>query len=299
MANRVDAQDLSSELRSCFPEWHSGEPTFVASGLEASVFRVTTACHGPLALKVFASHHIQNDNDTDLDARDLLRQDQQAFVHLQSCGLPAPCVVGLHVGRVSFLAYHFVETDELPCPASSIGRLVGILHRAGAPGFLPVAHRGNAAFEPVAAALIDARLTAVRRLAKIDLPSVDASTWERCLTMAKGPRTLLHMDVRQANFLCRSGRVQAWIDWSNAIIAHPVFEMARIVEYGLNLDEVLAGYGNDPRADVRPATWIAARVYTAAMLAVVHLSEAPDPARAEVAVAHLAALLDQFQQEMK
>lgn len=298
MPRAVDAGDLSSELQACFPEWRSGEPVFVASGVEAAIFRITTSLHGPLALKVFPSHCIRNDNDSDLDARDLLSQDQRLFLHLHRCGLPAPHVVGLHIGRVSFLAYRFVDTDDVPAPVSSIGRLVGVLHRAGAPGFRPVAHRGSDAFEPVAAALIDARLATVRRLAGIDLPRVDVSTWERCLAMARGPRTLLHMDVRQANFLCRAGRVQAWIDWSNAIVAHPVLELARIVEFGLDLDEVLAGYGDDPCADVPPATWTAARVYTAAMLAVVHLSEVPDPVRANAAVSHLATVLDRFQQEL-
>lgn len=297
MPQLVDAKDLSSELQACFPEWRAGEPVFVASGVEAAIFRVATPDHGPLALKVFADHGIHNDNDSGLDARDLLQQDREVFLHLHRCGLPAPHVVGLHVGRLSFLAYRFVDTDALPVPVSSIGRLVGALHRAGTPEFRPVAHRGSEAFEPVAASLIDARLAAVRRLAGIDLPRVDVSAWERNLAMAQGPRTLLHMDVRPANFLCHSGRVQAWIDWSNAIVAHPVLELARIVEFGLALDDILAGYGEDPCADVRPATWTAARVYTAAMLAVVHLSEVPDRARAEAAVSHLATLLDRFRQE--
>lgn len=298
MPHAVDAENLASELQACFPEWHSGAPVFVACGVEASIFRVATRSHGPLALKVFASHSIQNDNDSDLDARDLLTQDQQVFLHLHRCGLPAPHAVALHLGRVSFLAYRFVDTDALPAPVSSIGELVGVLHRSGAPGFRPVAHRGSDAFEPVAAGLIDARLAAVRRLAGIDLPNVEVSTWAHCLAMAKGPRTLLHMDVRPANFLCHSGQVQAWIDWSNAVVAHPVLELARIVEFGLDLDEILAGYGDDPCADIRPATWTAARIYTAAMLAVVHLSEVPDPARAKEAVSHLATLLDRFQQEL-
>jgi hypothetical protein len=291
---------LAREIADCFPDWGASGLSTVASGLEATVYRVETRRHGPVAVKVFAERTIHNDNDRDLDARELLRQDSVLFEHLLAHGLPAPRVIALHFGAsIDFFAYSFVETDGHGCSAREIGGLVRHLHRTPLPPCLPIAHRGNQRFEPVAAELIHARTGVVRRKAGGALPEIDTTEVEASLDAVRGPRALLHMDVRPANILCRGGRVEAWIDWSNAIAAHPVFEMARIAEYGLDYDEVIAGYGDDPLASVAPATATAARIYTAAMLAVVHLSEAPDPARASAAVARLRALMEQFGREVR
>lgn len=275
--------------------WEAAAPSVVASGLEATIHRVQTRAYGTLAIKMFASRAIDNDNDQGLDSRDFLRQDALAFEHLVGCGLPAPRVIALHFGAsIDFLAYSFVETDGTHCSPAEMGKLARRLHEAPLPGFMPVAHRGNDRFEGTAAALICRRLDVVRCLSALDLPEISEARLASSLSTSAGSRALLHMDLRPANVLCVGGRAVAWIDWSNAVIANPVLELARIGEYGLPFDEIVAGYGHDPLEAVPPSTMIAARLYTAVMLAVLYLSEAPDAERAVDAVKRVRELLLAF-----
>jgi Phosphotransferase enzyme family len=287
--------DLDDEIRRCFPEWGAGPAAAVASGLEATVYRVETRALGALALKVPLSRYVENDNDQGLDARDLLRQDGAAAAHLCAQGLPAPEIVALHLGdAIDFLAYRFVEIDGAPASPEKVGHLIRRLHDAPLPGFLPVAHRGRAQVEPTLAALTYERLKAVRRISGEALPDVPEEVLRAALEGHRGRRSLLHMDVRAANLLCKGGEVAALIDWSNALVADPILELARIAEYGDPIDRVLAGYGEDALARAPAEAVLASRLYTAVMLAVVFLSEAPDPGRAPAAVARVRALLGEL-----
>lgn len=91
--------------------------------------------------------------------------------------------------------------------------------------------------------------------------------------------------------------MRAFLDWSNALVGDPDLELCRLAEYapprenGLDLDQVLTGYGR-PDAVTAPWSWIY-RLDAAVMLAVVFLHEAPDPARAEAQVERLLALREQ------
>jgi aminoglycoside phosphotransferase (APT) family kinase protein len=86
------------------------------------------------------------------------------------------------------------------------------------------------------------------------------------------------MDMRPANVLTRDGHIVAVIDWSNALIGDPALELARIAEYGYLDAEFYAGYGmTDGFAHVPRSVELLYRLDTAVMLAVVFLSESPDP----------------------
>ena len=92
-------------------------------------------------------------------------------------------------------------------------------------------------------------------------------------------RALLHMDIRPANLLTKSGALRGVVDWSNALIGDPALELARIAEYGFLTREFLAGYDDQtPFAQVPAAAELLFRLDTAVMLAVVFLSEAPEAA---------------------
>lgn len=297
MNNPCITDRLDMEIATCFPKWRASTPVAIASGLEATVFRAETKLHGPLALKVFINRWIQNDNDSGIDARDLLNQDYLTSKHLADHGVPATKVIALHFGFIDFLAYSFVETDSGPLSSLEIGRVLRQLHALEPPSFVPVAHRGRPQFQGVAADLIASRIAVVRQKAGENLPILSRGDLEESLALGSSQRRYLHMDVRPENLLCRNGQIKALIDWSNAIVAHPIFEFARMAEYGLDMEQVVAGYGSNPLAQVPLATATAARIYTAAMLAVVHLSEAPDPQQSDIAVARLKALMTQFLEE--
>jgi aminoglycoside phosphotransferase (APT) family kinase protein len=54
---------------------------------------------------------------------------------------------------------------------------------------------------------------------------------------------LLHMDLRPANLCVRDGQIVAVLDVANALAGDPLFELARIRNYGLLTDSFCAGYG--------------------------------------------------------
>jgi aminoglycoside phosphotransferase (APT) family kinase protein len=101
------------------------------------------------------------------------------------------------------------------------------------------------------------------------------------------------MDLRDANYLCRGGQLRGLIDWSNALIANPLLELARVAEYGNLSTDFAAGYGITARerAALDQRLGLCCRLYTAAMLAVVFLSEMPDPDVARLKVDRVRELL--------
>ena len=89
------------------------------------------------------------------------------------------------------------------------------------------------------------------------------------------------MDFRPANLRCRDGRIRAVLDWSNAAIADPAYELARMHEAGTLTDAVLDGYGDrDWASQVPPPARTLYHLDAALMLALVFSLGAPDPAGA-------------------
>ena len=99
---------------------------------------------------------------------------------------------------------------------------------------------------------------------------------------ADGPRSLLHMDLRPANILVRSGRPAAVLDWSNALVGDAALDLARAAEYGSLTAVALAAYGDHGAFSMTPGTprQIVYRLDTAVMLSHVFVNGAPDQARA-------------------
>jgi aminoglycoside phosphotransferase (APT) family kinase protein len=114
-----------------------------------------------------------------------------------------------------------------------------------------------------------------------DLPA--EATLRPLLRWPEAGRSLLHMDLRAANLLCRDGRVSAVIDWANAVVGDPALEMARIAEYGEWGADFRRGY-EEVASPVEPPEPVETlyRLDTAVMLANVFLSERPDLARRQI-----------------
>jgi aminoglycoside phosphotransferase (APT) family kinase protein len=174
----------------------------------------------------------------------------------------------------------------------ALGRMTKRLHGLPAPDIDLVAQRGRAASE-VVAELTAERIAVVARLAGPLGPVPAARRLQHLLAPIDRQPRLLHMDLRPANYLCADGHLLGLIDWSNSLKADPLLELARLEEYGGLSDDFAAGYELDrlQRAELEGPTGLCCRLYTAAMLAVVFLSEAPDPGSAAVRVAQLKALL--------
>jgi hypothetical protein len=248
-------------------------------------------------VKVPIHRYVENDNDRGIDTRDLLQQEFDLLTHLGNLGFPAPRPRSLFFDRTGgctdFLATEFIEGDHSVASDYEIGRLVNRLHACAVPDFSPVAKRFPALEDSLAHHIVN-RSYAIRRLIDWPLTIPEPKVIAAALRSKGERRALLHMDVRPDNLINASGKPLALVDWSNALVGPPELELCRISEYGGLSQDFLRGYGGDPLADADKPALIVYRLYTATMLAVVFLSQAPDRTRADVVVRRVVDLYAQF-----
>lgn len=270
----------------------AGAVQLVGGGLEFMVFRAESPALGPLAIRVPRQRWFENDNDERLDAHALLRQEAVLAAHAGTHGLPVPAVHALHLSEdVAFLASAFVESDGTAPTGQDMGKLAKVLHRCPLPD-IPLAAQPGPLGDVLSERLLR-RVRVVERLSGMEAGSITPMRVRRLLSWQTPRPALLHMDFRPANLLTRGGHIVAVLDWSNALVGDPALELARIAEYGHLDRDFLAGYGvAEPFAHLPPGLELLYRLDTAAMLAVVFLSEAPDPEQARQQVRRVQTLLD-------
>ncbi|MDQ2873732.1 MAG: phosphotransferase [Actinomycetota bacterium] len=132
-------------------------------------------------------------------------------------------------------------------------------------------------------------------------PPAPAAAWLLPIAAPLNRGSLLHLDVRRANIRCHDGRVGALLDWSNALQADPLLEFGRLTEFArlpenqLNMTDLRAGYAvhAEPPPHTGPLALLC-QLDAAVMLALVFLSESPDPAQAEAAVSRVLQLRERL-----
>jgi aminoglycoside phosphotransferase (APT) family kinase protein len=233
---------------------------------------------------------LSNDNDDYIDARHLLRQEATLGGLFANHRLPTSRAFDLHVDGVAtdYLIGTYLEHDQSTPSPRECGALLARMHAITPPENLKCVGEVEDTLWKTIATLIVRRSHAVERMAGIALPVLPESEICDLLNGNAGhaPSAILHMDFRAANILTRDSQVVGIIDWGNALVGDPALEVARVAEYGLWDDDFSDAYAN-PLLQ-RPAH--VAFLYTATMLAVVFLSEAPDPASAQVSVARVSEL---------
>lgn len=292
LAGRVKAV-----LSAAYPGW-SGDLAAIGQGFEAAVFRADVPPFGSVAIKAPWRRFPGGSYGTDIDCRALLRQERTLAGWTADRGLPAATPHALHEGDAQdLLISAYVDGDDDPPDPVGFGALLRMLHAAPPPDIAPVVHGPSG---DLRAAI------AVRILERID--RVEALTGEPLLedrywlgvdvlraALPEKPRALLHMDFRPANLRCRGGRIMAVLDWSNAAIGDPAFELARMHEAGTLTEAVLDGYGDRDWAAGVPAAALAAYHLDAAlMFAIVFRIGEPDPDRAARMTARARTLLGQL-----
>lgn len=249
-----------------------------AAGMEFAVLR---AAHGgrEVVVKTPWTRHIANDNDAHQDARDLLRQESALLRFARSVGVPVPEVALLHVeGEVDLLVTAFVPNNGSPPDGEELAAVLATLHSAPPPALPLVAQPGP--FAAVVAERVIRRARVVEQLAGVRLALPPASELEATIRSGDRAHSLLHLDVRSANLLTVGGRIAALIDWTNALVGEPALELARIAEYGSASASFFEAYERRRSARASGARELLYRLDAAVMLAVVFLSEAPDPEQA-------------------
>ncbi|MET7639723.1 aminoglycoside phosphotransferase family protein [Streptomyces sp. NPDC005438] len=282
----------------CFAGWEDlaerrglSDPQLVGRGLEFSVYRARGRDGRPVAVRVARGRYEANANDPHVDTRALLTQEYRIARHLAAHGLPVArpreLVLAEGVGPDVLLS-EYVPDDGSPPDPVALGELLARLHRVPPPRLVPVAAEGVSTARAVTAR-IGRRWAEVGRWVD-DWPGPpDASLVAgRLGDLPAGG--LLHLDVRADNLRSRQGRVDALLDWSNALLGPAPLEFGRLAEYarhpenGLDPEAVRRGYGRwaEVPSEGDPRLWVA-RLDAALMLALVFLSEAPDPVRGPAA----------------
>jgi aminoglycoside phosphotransferase (APT) family kinase protein len=266
------------------------ELELVGSGLDAAVFRAETRAFGPAAIRVPWTRWISNDNDPSQDARALLMQEQLLANHMLHHAVPAPRAYALHVGEddFDFLVSAYVDDDGSDVPAAALGAVMRRIHDAPVSAEIESALT-KADFAETLVTRILERLRVVQRLSGDALRTVRAGVLREVVACARYRPSVLHMDVRRANTRVVGGQLRAIFDWSNALLGDPALELARAAEFGVRDHAFEAGYGSLPQTAVELETIY--HLDTAVMLAVVFLSEDPDPAAAKRQVQRVHELL--------
>lgn len=285
-------------LGDMYPGW-DGALDPVGQGFEAGVFRTELPPFGRVAVKAPWRRFPGGSYGAGVDCRALLRQERVLAAWAVSAGIPAAAPYALlESDRQDLLVSAFVEGDDAPPDPAGHGALLRRLHDAAPPpDLVPVVHGRSGDFRTAVGERVLERLARVEAMAGSplldDRGRLDAGLLRDALPEA--PRALLHMDFRPANLRCRRGRIVAVLDWSNAAIGDPAFELARMQEGGTLSDAVLDGYGGRGWSGRVPAA--ARAIYhldAALMFAIVFRTGDPDPARADRATARARSLLQEL-----
>jgi len=284
------------ELRRAWPGW-TPDLQPCGEGLGSQVYRAEHPVWGPVAIRIPRQQIVSNANEQGIDSRALLRQEERLSSHLAGFGLPVPRVFHLHdrAPGPSFIVAAYVDNDGTPADPAAMGRLLARLHAVPAPpGWTPVAQVGETLAQTLATR-IHQRSRTIEALTGLTLDVPGPGEIEHPLRRTTGARSVLHLDYREPNILTSGGTIVGLIDWDNCLVGDPALEIARVAESGLWLPAVARGYGApDPLAALPEPLALLYRLYTATMLALVFLSEAPDPARAGPAVERARELWAQF-----
>ena len=188
---------------------------------------------------------------------------------------------------LDFLVSAYVPDDGSDPDPAALGAMLRRIHDA--PVTAELARALDAGDARSLAARIADRLDAVRRLSGAALPTVPADALRAIAAGARYRPAVLHMDFRRVNLRVVAGEIRGVIDWSNALVGDPALDLARVAEAAVRDARFDAGY----RLDGAPPAALDAlyRLDTAVMLAVVFLSESPDPVPAQRQIERVAVLL--------
>ncbi|MFF4383444.1 phosphotransferase family protein [Kitasatospora sp. NPDC001547] len=276
-------------------QWGLSGLELVGKGLEFTVFRAQGRDGGPVALRLAHRRFDSNANDPHVDTRALLVQEYAVARHLAEHGLPVArareLVLADDPNSPDVLLSDYVPDDGSPLDSHALGRLLARLHRVPPPRLHPVAAEGGTTADALIGR-IGRRWAELARLVD-DWPEPPAAGLLARHLSSLTEDSLLHLDVRSSNIRRHQGRTTALLDWSNALLGTPALEFGRLAEYArypendLDPAALRAGY-----ATVAPAPaeddpcLLACRLDAALMLALVFLSEAPDPTRGPAAATH-------------
>ncbi|UNI20234.1 hypothetical protein JDV02_006339 [Purpureocillium takamizusanense] len=274
----------------------------VAQGLEFNVFKARSAAHGRVALRVPQHRVFRNVNDPSNDAKELIEQELKIYELLRGGPVSVPTPIGLlEVDDYPAMLSEYVDDDGSQAPPEELGRLAALIHATRMPRDWDVKLVAMDGGTDALSALVD-RMG--RRFEQLAREEPGARRWIPARSdlepVADGlrslPSCLLHMDLRDVNLRVRDGKAAAVLDWTNALIGPAAIDYFRILELSQPGDAFVEAYsrgaGATPRVTPRQETFL--RLDAALMLALVFISEAPDPDRRGPSVRRVEELVAQL-----
>lgn len=271
----------------------------IANGNEFFIFRANLAS-GPVVVKVPKDKIFSNVNDAHIDSQDLLDQEYKLTRYVHEHGIKQVAMPEQELKAAGFgaLVIDYIPSDDSKPNQFELGQLLANIHSIEPPFDIRLSAQEDSDSPELVANRLDRRWQELNNLVN-DLPSFPPK--EQILSSLETTRStkkLLHMDFREANFRTQDGHILAVLDWSNALIGHPALELARAAETGETGEEFLKGYASvTPLPTVSPLIETIFRLDTATMLALVFLSEDPDPELGPVFVARVRQLHSQLNKE--
>lgn len=271
----------------------------VGRGLEFEVWRMRHPEWGEVAVRLPATEEMANANDPDAAAVALHRHEASVYAYLAGTTIPVPRSYALLRFEVDVAVSEYIVNDGSGFDSAELGRLLARLH-----ALPPMPHIApSRAADAFRATVVERLIRRWELLRGIDpeLPAPPPAA-ELAAVLPAAATSLLHLDVRAENVLCRDGKIRALIDWTNSLIGDPALELARAEQYapypenGLDQTELLRGYASVRPLPARsPRCTALYRLDTAVMLAVVFNDESPDPQRGPEALAVVHDLVAQWQ----
>ncbi|KGQ08532.1 hypothetical protein BBAD15_g6131 [Beauveria bassiana D1-5] len=258
----------------------------LAQGLEFSVYKATSLTHNTVVLRVPKFKVFQNANDSNIDARALVRQEAAILDLLRSTAVPVPRCHGIYeVDGYPAMVCEFMAADSVSAADdddAALGRVAALIHATPIPADWAVelvAMEGSSRTQ-LPALFLKRMRRRFEVLGELEPQTRDWALDEATLRAGREPPALLHMDLRRVNVQMSRGKVSAVFDWTNALLAPPVVDVYRSMEWGAQSEAFLQGYRS-----VRPLEAVSEReeaflrLDAALVLALVFVSEAPDPER--------------------
>ncbi|KAM3458052.1 hypothetical protein MY3296_000702 [Beauveria thailandica] len=281
----------------------------LAQGLEFNVYKATSLTHSSVVLRVPKFKVFQNANDSNIDARALVRQEAAILALLRSAPVPVPRCHGIYeVNGYPAMVCEFMAADSATTATATaddddaaLGRVAALIHATPIPADWAVELVAMEGFSrtQLPALFLKRMRRRFEVLGELETQARDWALDEATLRavaeplLGREPPALLHMDLRRANVQMRGGEVTAVFDWTNALLAPPVVDAYRSMEWGAQSEAFLQGYRS-----VRPLEAVSEReeaflrLDAALVLALVFVSEAPDPDRRVGALRRVQELCD-------
>lgn len=293
---------LEQHLQDHHQDWGVRDLAPAGAGVDFLVLRGTSKKFGPVVFRIPHSPWISHLNDPLIEARQLLQQESIIASYLAAHGIPTPQVYALCLNDdgFDFLMSAYIKSDGSEPDPYQFGELMRSIHNLPPPSLRLVMQTHTTVVDSIIERLLR-RSHLIEKLFKISLNMPDITKIVTVMRAYYKPASLLHMDARSTNILSFRGEIFSIIDWGNALVGDPAFELARIAEYGyVAQDGVLdrnfvAGYGGVNILNELPdEVECLYRLDSATMLTVLFACLLSDPVQAQKSARRVIALYQQL-----